>query len=178
MYDMRKSPSMRNGLIDLINFIPLDSFNMVEIGSYAGESADLFASSPKTRTIWCIDPWLSGYDNNDPASSTDFVEVESTFDTVMEKHNGKINKFKGVAKEFIEQHPEFVPDFAYIDANHTYEGCKDDISTALKWKGRGLKFLGGHDYASWCPGVIQAVNEAFGKPDWTFSDSSWLVKIS
>ena len=47
MYDMRKTSSMRNGLVELINFIPLDKFNMVEIGSYAGESADMFASSPK-----------------------------------------------------------------------------------------------------------------------------------
>ena len=177
MYDMRKSEAMRNGLVDLIKFIPLDSFNMVEIGSYAGESADLFASSPKTRTIWCVDPWLPGYDENDAASSTDFVEVEAAFDKVMAKHNGKINKFKGTAREFIEENPVVFPDFVYIDANHTYEGCKEDIATALKWKGRGLKFIAGHDYASWCPGVIQAVNEAFGKPDWTFSDSSWLVKI-
>ena len=106
-----------------------------------------------------------------------FVEVEAAFDKVMAKHNGKINKFKGTAKEFIEENPVVFPDFVYIDANHTYEGCKEDIATTLKWKGRGLKFIAGHDYASWCPGVIQAVNEAFGKPDWTFSDSSWLVKI-
>ena len=177
MYDMRKSATMRNGLVDLVKFLPLNDFNMVEVGSYAGESADIFAESPKTNVIWCIDPWMSGYDSNDPASDTDFVEVESAFDKVMEKHKGKISKFKGVEREFIEQNPQFTPDFAYIDANHTYEGCKDDISTTLAWKGKGLKYIGGHDYASWCPGVIQAVNEAFGRPDKTFSDSSWIVKV-
>ena len=77
MYDMRKKEAMRNGLIDLIKFIPLDKINMVEIGSYAGESADIFASDPKTKTIWCVDPWLPGYDENDAASSTDFVTAAS-----------------------------------------------------------------------------------------------------
>ena len=178
MYGMRNTSSMRNGLVDLIKFIPLENFNMVEIGSYAGESADLFASSPKVNSIWCVDPWQAGYDINDAASSTDFVEVESTFDKVMEKHNGKIKKFKGIASQFIESHQDFCPDFVYIDANHTYGGCKDDILTTLKWKGKGLKFIGGHDYASWCPGVIEAVNEIFGKPDRSFSDSSWIVGIA
>lgn len=177
MYGMRKEPLFRNGLIDLIEFIPLDSFNMVEVGSYAGESADLFASSQKTGAIWCIDPWLPGYDSSDAASSTDFVEVESAFDKVMAKHNGKIHKFKGVTRGFIDSHPEFVPDFAYIDANHTYEACKDDIAAALSWRGRGLKFIGGHDYAHYAPGVRQAVDEAFGGPDRVFADTSWLKKI-
>lgn len=178
MYDMRKTSSMRNGLVELINFIPLDKFNMVEIGSYAGESADMFASSPKIASIWCVDPWQAGYDSTDPASSTNFLEVESAFDEVMKKHQDKISKFKGIANQFIESHPKFIPDFVYIDANHTYEGCKDDILTTLKWKGKGLKFIGGHDYASWCPGVIKAVDEMFGKPDRTFSDSSWIVELA
>ena len=68
-----------------------------------------------------------------------------------------------------------VPDFIYIDANHTYEGCKSDIQTALLWN--GLKLIGGHDYAGWCPGVIQAVDEIFGKPTKTFADSSWVKVI-
>jgi hypothetical protein len=131
------------------------------------------------KEIWCIDPWLPGYDDGDDASHTDFNEVEAAFDKVMTKHSSKIHKFKGTLQQFCDVHKDdIVPDLVYIDANHTYEGCKDDILTTLKWKGKGLKFLGGHDYASWCPGVIQVVNEAFGKPDWTFSDSSWLVKIS
>jgi len=51
----------------------------------------------------------------------------------------------------------------YIDANHSYEGVKADIAAWLpKVKSGGM--IGGHDYSpkSW-PGVIRAVDEAFGK---------------
>ena len=145
---------------------------MVEVGSYAGESADIFAQSPKISQIWCIDPWTPGYDSTDVASSSDFNEVEHAFDLVAERHSDKIHKFKGVLKDFQEQFPNDVPDFIYIDANHTYEGCKSDIHIALLWN--NIPIIGGHDYASWCPGVIKAVDEVLGKPTKTFVDSSWV----
>ncbi len=40
---------MRQGLIDLINWLPGTDIKMVEVGSYAGESADIFASSDKIK---------------------------------------------------------------------------------------------------------------------------------
>ena len=163
---------LRQGLIDLINWLPYNNIKMVEVGSYAGESADLFAQSPKIQQLWCIDPWMPGYDSTDVASSSDFNEVEHAFDLIAQKHPNKIRKFKGVLKDFQSKFPNDVPDFIYIDANHTYDGCKSDIQTALLWK--DVPIIGGHDYANWCPGVIQAVDEIFGKPTKTFADSSWV----
>ena len=162
----------KQGLLDLIAWLPGTNIKMVEVGSYAGASADLFASSDKIGQIWCVDPWMAGYDPSDDASSSDFNEVEAAFDAVAAKHPDKIHKFKGVFKEFHSQFPSDIPDFIYIDGLHTYEGCKTDIETALLWK--GIPIIGGHDYAGWCPGVIQAVNEAFGQPTMTFQDSSWV----
>lgn len=49
-----------------------------------------------------------------------------------------------------------------------------DIMNALKLKPR---IISGHDYASWCPGVIQAVDELLGKPHMNFPDGSWLVRM-
>lgn len=70
---------------------------------------------------------MQGYDNTDIASSSDFNEVESSFDKVAERHPDKIRKFKGVLDGFRCAYPTDVPDFIYIDANHTYERCKSDI---------------------------------------------------
>ena len=176
MVTMRGNGCMLQGLIDLINWLPRTEIKMVEVGSYAGESADIFAASDKTSQIWCIDPWLPGYDQGDVASFSDFNEVEQAFDLVADRHKGKICKFKGVLKDFQTKFQNDVPDFIYIDANHTYEGCKSDIQTALLWN--GLKLIGGHDYAGWCPGVIQAVDEIFGKPDITFADASWVKVLN
>lgn len=84
-----------NGLKDLVKSLSGDNLVIVEIGSYAGESADIFASFDNVKTIWCIDPWLPGWDSKAKASSSDYKEVEAAFDRVMEKHPSKINKFKG-----------------------------------------------------------------------------------
>ena len=151
---------------------------MIEVGSYAGESADIFAQQEKVKGIWCVDPWLPGYDDNDDASHTDFNEVEDAFDNVMYKHFPKIHKFKGTLQQFCETHKNHItPDLIYIDANHTYEGCKEDIETAMKsWK--HPHYLAGHDYELGWPGVVQAVDEKFGAPLMVFSDNSWVVWIN
>ena len=166
---------IRKGLLDFISAIGLKDMTMIEVGSYAGESSDMFASSGKVKSLWCIDPWLPGYDDTDKASNTDFKLVEEAFDKVVEKHPSTIHKFKGVLEEFIKEHPEIHPDLIYIDACHTYEGCKNDILNSLKLK---PKVISGHDYAHWCPGVIQAVDEVLGKPQKTFCDGSWLIKLA
>jgi hypothetical protein len=167
--------SLRQGLLDFISSLELDNITMIEVGSYAGESSDMFASSSKVKTLWCIDPWLPGYDDTDKASNTNFKLVEETFDKIAEKHPTVIRKFKGVLEGFIKEHLEIHPDLVYIDACHTYEGCKNDILNALKLK---PKVISGHDYAHWCPGVIKAVDEVLGKPQKTFCDGSWLIKLN
>ena len=161
-----------SGLEDMIKCIPGTNVKMVEVGSYAGESAEIFAKSEKIGEIWCIDPWKPGYDSGDLASISDFGEVETAFDKVAEKYKDKIRKFRGTLKDFQAKFPDYAPDFVYIDANHTYGGCKSDIETALLWK--EIPAIGGHDYASWGPGVVKSVNEVFGRPTATFLDSSWL----
>ena len=70
-------------LRSLIEFTSLDGICMVEVGSYAGAGASVFASMPQVRTVWCVDPWTAGYDKFDIASSSDFSEVEAEFDRVM-----------------------------------------------------------------------------------------------
>jgi len=56
--------------------------------------------------------------------------VEQKFDETISSFNN-ILKFKGKLKDFIES-PLFKEyyakiDLVYIDANHTYDGCKNDI---------------------------------------------------
>lgn len=110
-------------LVELIDDIGLADMCMLEVGSYAGESADTFASTGKVAKLFCIDPWQPGYDSKDIASSSNFTEVEAAFDKVMAKHPAVIHKFKGTLQEFVKHFPEMRPDAVYIDAEHTYEAC-------------------------------------------------------
>jgi hypothetical protein len=75
--------------------------------------------------------------------------------------------------------PDGSLDFVFIDANHSYEGCKHDIEAWLpKLKDHGL--LCGHDYSEKFPGVIQAVNEFAGVIDLEYEtdvDSTWFFQL-
>jgi GT2 family glycosyltransferase len=50
-------------------------------------------------------------------------------------------------------------DMTFIDAGHTYEDCKNDISA---WLPRTKKLIVFHDFCSGWPGVMRAVKESFG----------------
>lgn len=147
---------------------------MVEVGSYAGESADVFASCRLVSRMICVDPWQAGYDPKDPASYTDFSEVEAVFDTVMSRHSDKIEKYKGTLQQLVAERPDLCPDIVYIDANHSYEFVKADIGAAKKLN---PKIIAGHDYDMGHTGVIRAVAEELGDPMRVFFDSSWYVRL-
>lgn len=60
---------------------------------------------------------------------------------------------------------------------HTYDAVKSDILMWLPKIKKGC-FIGGHDYSKIeHPSVTQAVDEAFGKPDKVFIDTSWVKRI-
>lgn len=158
-------------LRNLLGFTGMEDICMLEVGSYAGESTEEFASSPRTGTIWCIDPWKPGYDANDAASGSDFAAVEACFDAVAGKYPGKIRKFKGTLHEFIDAHPEVKPDLVYIDACHNYESAKHDILAAMSL---APGFIAGHDYDNYFSGVVKAVDEVLGGPTAVLKDTSWL----
>jgi predicted O-methyltransferase YrrM len=55
-------------------------------------------------------------------------------------------------------------DFVFVDADHSYEGCKQDIHAWLpKVKHGGI--LAGHDYG-WAGSVQRAVHDTLGAYDW------------
>lgn len=172
---MREKQIERDSLDELLEFTGLSGITMIEVGSYAGESAEQFASSGKVKTLWCVDPWKSGYAEKDVAAQSDFAEVESKFDKVVERHPTIIHKFKGTLSDFIGHYPEIEPDVIYIDACHTYDACRSDIMNALKYSPR---FMAGHDYCDGWSGVKKAVNESFGRPDRVFEDSSWIINMA
>jgi len=65
-------------------------------------------------------------------------------------------------------------DFVFIDADHSYEAVRRDID-AWRSKVKPGGWLGGHDYNRKFPGVIRAVDFAFGKRVYTLPGSIWSV---
>lgn len=67
-------------------------------------------------------------------------------------------------------------DFVFIDADHSYESVTRDID-AWRWKVRKGGWLGGHDYSPKFPGVIAAVDRAFGGAAQRWTGAIWGLSL-
>tara|TARA_B100000287_G_C20626358_1_gene777985 strand:+ start:401 stop:973 length:573 start_codon:yes stop_codon:yes gene_type:complete len=148
-----------------------EDLNMIEIGSYMGESTMLFASTGLFNEIHVIEPHKGSEDFNDEHGyDWDFIKKE--FETnlrVFDNITHHVDFSHNISDRFENESIDFV----YIDADHSYEGVKRDIQLYLpKLKKNGL--MAGHDYHEVWPGVVRAVDEIFGEPDVVVWDTSWL----
>lgn len=150
------------GLRDLIAKLPND-LEMIEVGTYAGESAEIFLKSGKVKKIYCVDLW----------HIKDWAEAEEPVNELIKRYPQlvklKMSSEKG-AKEFENESVDFI----YIDANHYYEPCKLDIINYLPKIKKG-GWIGGHDFQM--ESVRRAVEDTIGYPDYTFEDNSWLKQV-
>jgi predicted O-methyltransferase YrrM len=172
---MRPSNEQVLGLIDLVNFTELQNMKMLEVGSYLGESSQIFLNTNKFQEIICLDMWKGDYDERDYAS-INMAGVESEFLKFANQNKHIIKVCKNDSKNIPHLFPDEYFDFIYIDANHSYESVKLDILNCMpKIKNGG--FIAGHDYTNGLIEVVKAVDEIVGSPDKVFSDTSWVKKI-
>lgn len=167
------------GMFQLLEYleanIPFEEYTqMIEIGSYMGESACMFASSNLFNHINCIDPFKGEEDFNDIYGYT-WEQIEEEF-KLNTRYFENITHYKNYSTEISSRFEDNKYDFIYIDGNHEYDAVKKDIELYLpKVKQNG--FIGGHDYIPHFDGVIKVVNELLGEPDEIFRDYSWIKKI-
>lgn len=174
---MRDAEFLQNGLNDLIEYV--NSFqntkevNIIEIGSYLGESTVMFAKHFKS--VVSIDPFIDNYDPNDDTC------YFASLNVVYEKFKENIAEFsnilhiKDISDNAISQLPEQEYFLVYIDGLHTYEQVKKDIENYRKLIPEG-GFICGHDYSENWQGVKDAIDEEFGAPDRIFQDTSWAKR--
>jgi len=167
----RQGTAQRQGLLELCAILPVCG-NAIEIGSYAGESAEIFLASSKVAHLTCVDPFIDK--DGAPGCLPDY---EREFDHRMAAFPGRVEKIKAASMTALEglvRRTEF--DLIYIDGRHDYPSVSWDIR---HWQMllRPGGFIGGHDYTPQQPGVVRAVDEEFGQPWKTFQDGSWLCRI-
>ena len=178
---MRRTNSAKSDLVQLVESLgDRSGLVLVEIGSYMGESACVFAGSGKFSRIICVDPWID-IDGNDGNAYRGMSDVEKAFDENV-KDFGCIEKFKGTVDDLVASGKlgDVSVDMVYIDGMHTYEGCSHDISVCRESICPRVAYAG-HDYTdkiAHVVGVKKAVNEVFGAPDAVFCDNSWIKFIN
>lgn len=145
---------------ELLKFLPKNSIG-AELGVYLGEFSQEILDNVHPKKLYLIDVW-------------DFIEL-SYQDKLMRNHKSQYNNYRTVLKKFYnipevfmikektnivsEIFPNEYFDWVYIDADHSYEGCLDDLINCDKLvKTTGL--ILGHDYdKNSFPGVVKAVHE-------------------
>lgn len=173
-----KARSCHLGILDIRQLCDClhESTIMVEVGSYAGESASLFASYGHIIKIYCIDPWKNHYDDEHDSASWRYPMelVEKSFDERMSVYSpSKYVKMKTTSLEACIQFEDKSLDFVYIDGMHTYKAVTEDIACWLP-KIKPKECIGGHDYHPSHPEVIRAINDSLGIPDKVFCYGSWI----
>lgn len=160
--------SSRLALPALLNFLGLRGIG-VEVGVFKGEFSELLLNYSGLSKLYSVDPWIhqdgSVYSEDD--SNLNNEEFGSIYDQVVEKLK-KYGERSVVLRKFsvdaARQFSDGSLDFVYIDANHSYEACREDMETWWPKLKRGGVFSG-HDYRDDRFGVKKAADEFVEKHD-------------
>src|SRR6056297_928456 len=154
--------------VNIIASIIGKSSTVVEIGCYEGQSTRIFAEL--CDKVIAVDPWKSGYDDNDILSNSNLEHAYGEFKKRTKDYKN-IDVIRNTSIQAAKEIEDNSIDAVYIDGEHTYTAVKNDIKTWLpKLKVGGI--LSGHDYIQGWNDVIKAVDESIGKPLLIFKDGS------
>lgn len=144
--------------------------HVVEVGVFKGDFAeDILRLCPNIDKLTLVDMWAPGTigSGNQDGNDYEVYDGEFLYDVVVNKFKGnpKVDVVKSLSTVFLQSISDDSIDAIYIDADHSYEGCKNDLMLAQKKVKKG-GWIMGHDFAitskcktSWEFGVNQAVTE-------------------
>lgn len=146
----------------------------VEIGVKRGQNiAKILKECPDfvMHAVDCWDPKLQ-YINWGKGAQ---IVNEKFFNKIWHAHPKNIVKHKGYSVPVSAEFENESLDLVFIDGDHEYEGCRDDINAWLpKLKTGG--FMAGHDYGhERFPGVKKIVDEVFPQAG-IFGDMVWVIQ--
>lgn len=136
---------------------------IIEIGvRYGFFVRQLLACDPDL--IVGIDHWSQGLQAGENDIGVSQRRADGIYQTIFKQymHYPNVKFFRGYSAGAVDLFDDLSVDFIYIDADHTEQGCWEDITRWWK-KVRQGGILAGHDYCDKCSitnvpfGVIQAV---------------------
>lgn len=176
------TPNMLQRAHDLVARIGPGHVVGAEVGVWRGQFSELLLRLHGRLTLFMVDRWNTKEQQPRHNRTQESLRREAERRTSIAPGRRLIVQMDSVAAA--AERVDGSLDFVFIDADHTYEGCKRDIEAWLpKIRPGGL--LGGHDY--WPPftkergyGVCQAVDEAVAANGWTLElgpDTTWYVRL-
>lgn len=152
---------------------------VIECGSWKGRSTRALADHCP-GVVYAIDPWGGDYLTEGGKVHSIKTSVYPDFAENLQDHleAARVVPVRSKFRDAVEFLREALPpaDFVFIDGDHRYTECRDDIRDALSLMPAG-GILAGHDYGheDW-PGVKRAVDEAFG-PRVNLVKTIWWVRV-
>jgi SAM-dependent methyltransferase len=115
------------------------SINILEIGSFEGQSTLFFLKKFKNSKISCVDPWIN-YDQN---TQYKFENIENQFDKNISTYKDRVIKFKMFSDQFFDQKlNNDMYDIIYVDGDHHFKSVyKDLINSFEVLKVNGLMII-------------------------------------
>lgn len=148
-------------LSELCNSI--DARTFVEIGCKDGRTTGFLLAKHPNLEVLAIDPWAAGVPveaEEETYAGWDFTKIEAEFWANVGEHKNRCEHLRMTSEEAAPSFRSGQFDVIFIDAQHDYEHCLQDIR--LWWpKVRPGGYLCGHDYQHKFPGVMRAVASAF-----------------
>lgn len=143
----------------------------VEVGAAMGITTEfLMRNCPTLTHLTVVDLW----EPVEGSSLFDRKDMEELFRSKFETER-RITILKGVSWDMASHIKDETLDFAFLDADHSYESVVKDI-TSWHPKVRPGGIFCGHDIHF--PGVQQATKEIFGtRCRKTNIDNMWFVKV-
>lgn len=172
----------------IISKIPLDEKTTgVEVGVFHGSTARRVLLQRPLCTHIMVDPWQAPPAGSRWKESPGQAQHKSQeeFDKYYEevkKATAVFGKRAVIIREYsVEAAKSFANsslDYVFIDAEHTYEGVKEDVTAWLPKVKKG-GWIGGHDYDNGrFVGVKRAVDELFQRDRIELNvDHTWFVEV-
>lgn len=161
-----------------------------EIGVFGGDMSSRLLSR-NDLVLHMVDPWTTSPQDGQYAKSGDFhaALTQDQQDNYYERTKLTVEFARDRARiirkpsiEAAQDIPNSSLDFVFIDADHSYEGCKSDIESWTPKLKQGA-LLSGHDYKNTdypCFGVEKAVDEFCLKNDLPLElgdNFTWFVRL-
>jgi predicted O-methyltransferase YrrM len=147
----------------------------VEIGVYEGEFSEVLCKANLEAKLYSIDPWAPHPDY------TAFIKKE-TFERAYKKAKERLSNLncemiKKLSLDAINDFMDESLDFVYIDGDHSFQACTNDIvEWSKKVKIGGI--IAGHDYIRHLPRSIIHVYECVNGYTQAYNIKPWFITAS
>lgn len=139
-----------------------DNIVGAELGVFQGDFSRILYDTGKFSKLFLVDIFTGMMDSGDKnGKNIQKLNLDNEYTRLLEVYNTSdiVHVIKNRTDDFLKSVNDNFLDFVYIDADHSYNVVKSDLSLSRqKVKSGGI--IAGHDYnREFFPGVFQAVNE-------------------